>query len=113
MDDLLVSDAPSGYVLARRDRTGAAPAHTALLDDPNAGLRAYLIRLAAEEEGTPPLAHKGPEMVLISSGLVQVRVGSETPVMRAGDALLATAFAVSGWRNLVTEPARLFWILRD
>lgn len=47
------------------------------------------------------------------SGLVQVRVGSETPVVRAGDALLATAFAVSGWRNLVTEPARLFWILRD
>jgi transcriptional regulator with XRE-family HTH domain len=113
VDDLLVSDSPSGYVLARRDRTGASPPHTALLDDPNAGLRAYLIRLGAEEEGTPPLAHKGVEMVLVSSGLVQVAIGSETPVMRAGDALLATAFAVSGWRNLMTEPARLFWILRD
>ena len=113
VDDLLVSDSPPGYVLARRDRTGAGPAYTALLDDPNAGLRAYLVRLGSEEDGTPPLAHKGAEMVLISSGLVQVRVGSETPVMRAGDALLATAFAVSGWRNLVTEPARLFWILRD
>lgn len=113
VDDLLVSDSPSGYVLARRDRTGASPPHTALLDDPNAGLRAYLVRLGAEEEGTPPLAHKGPEMVLVSSGLVQVRVGSETPVMRAGDALLATAFAISGWRNLMSEPARLFWILRD
>lgn len=113
VDDLLVSHDPSGYVLARRDRTGAAPPYTTLLDDPHAGLRAYLVRLAGEEEGTPPLAHKGVEMVLVSSGLVQVHIGSETPVMRAGDALLATAFAVSGWRNLMTEPARLFWILRD
>jgi quercetin dioxygenase-like cupin family protein len=76
-------------------------------------LRTYLIRLEDEEEGTPPLVHKGAEMVVVSSGLVQVRVGPETPVMRAGDALLATAFAVTGWRNLVSEPARLFWILRD
>jgi transcriptional regulator with XRE-family HTH domain len=113
VDDLLVSDSPSGYVLARRDRTGASPPHTALLDDPGAGLRAYLVRLGAEEEGTPPLTHKGAEMVLISSGLVQVRIGPETPVMRAGDALLATAFTISGWRNLMSEPARLFWILRD
>jgi transcriptional regulator with XRE-family HTH domain len=113
VDDLLVSDSPSGYVLARRDRTGASPPHTALLDDPAAGLRAYLVRLGAEEEGRPPLAHKGAEMVLVSSGLVQVRIGPETPVMRAGDALLATAFTISGWRNLMSEPARLFWILRD
>jgi transcriptional regulator with XRE-family HTH domain len=113
VDDLLVSDSAPGYVLARRDRTGAAPPYTALLDDPSAGLRAYLIRLGPEEEGVPPLAHKGAEMVLVSSGLVQVRIGSETPVMRAGDALLATASVISGWRNLMSDPARLFWILRD
>lgn len=113
VDDLLVNNSPSGYVLARRDRTGASPPHTTLLDDPNAGIRAHLVRLEAEEEGTPPLAHKGVEMVLVASGLVQVRVGSDTPVMRAGDALLASTSAVSGWRNLMTEPARLFWILRD
>jgi quercetin dioxygenase-like cupin family protein len=59
------------------------------------------------------MAHKGTEMLLVSSGLVQVHVGSETPVVRAGDAILATDAAVTGWRNLTTEPAQLFWIVRD
>ena len=113
LDDLLASVPTSGYVLARRDRTGVEATHTALLDDPKAGLRAYLVRLGGAEEGSPPITHKGTELVLVSSGLVQVRVGGETPVMRAGDAVLATDVAVTGWRNLTTEPARLFWIVRD
>ncbi len=113
LDDVLVGAASSGYVLARRDRTGGEAAHTALLDDPRAGLRAFLVRLGPGAEGAPPLPHKGIEMVLVSSGLVQVRVGAETPVMRAGDAILATDAAVKGWRNLTREAARLFWIVRD
>jgi hypothetical protein len=49
----------------------------------------------------------------VAAGLVQVDLGAETPVMRAGDALLASKVAVLGWRNLLGEPARLFWIIRD
>ncbi len=113
LDDVLVSVPSSGYVLARRDRTGGETPYTALLDDPRAGLRASLVRLGPGESGSPPMAHKGIEMVLVSSGLVQVQVGGETPVMRAGDAILATDVAVTGWRNLRPEPARLFWIVRD
>ncbi len=52
-------------------------------------------------------------MVVMAHGLVQIDLGSATPVLRAGDAVLATKVAVIGWRNLSAEPARLFWILRD
>ena len=92
-----------------------AEATTALLDDPKAGLRAYLVRLGPGESGAPAFLHKGAELVLVASGLVQLTIGTDTPVMRAGDAVLATTVAVSGWRNLMKTPpaCRLFWILRD
>jgi hypothetical protein len=44
---------------------------------------------------------------------VQIDLGSETPVVRAGDAALATSVPVRGWRNLLATPARLLWVLRD
>lgn len=112
LDELLASAPTGGYVLARHPRT-SVEANTALLDDPKAGLRAYLVRLGPGEAGAPDLVHKGPELVLVASGLVQLTVGTDTPVMRAGDALLATTLAVSGWRNLMNGPALLFWVLRD
>lgn len=112
LDDLLASAPPGGYVLARHPRA-RADAKTALLDDPKAGLRAYLVRLGPGESGAPDILHKGAELVLVASGLVQLTIGSDTPVMRAGDAVLATTAAVSGWRNLVNAPALLFWVLRD
>ena len=49
----------------------------------------------------------------MASGLVQVTIGSETPVMRVGDAALAGRVAVSAWRNLTSEPATIFWVLGD
>jgi transcriptional regulator with XRE-family HTH domain len=113
IDDLLAHDPQADYVLARRDRTGIASPQTALLDDPQAGLRAYLIHLRPGEDGGPPIPHKGVELVVVASGLIQLDLGAAMPVMRAGDAVLATRVAVAGWRNLLGEPARLFWILRD
>ena len=59
------------------------------------------------------MVHKGVELVVVASGLVQLELGAAAPVMRAGDAVLATRVAVEGWRNLAAEPARLFWVLRD
>jgi transcriptional regulator with XRE-family HTH domain len=112
LDDLLASAPTGGYVLARHPR-GRIDAKTALLDDPKAGLRAYLVRLGPGESGAPDILHKGAELVLVASGLVQLTIGSDTPVMRAGDAVLATTAAVSGWRNLMNGPALLFWVLRD
>ncbi len=112
LDQLLSTASESGYVLARRPRA-PTPAVTPLLDDPQVGLRAFLIRLGPSASGAPEISHKGAELVLVASGLVQVTIGSDTPVMRAGDAALATRVAVSAWRNLSNEPASLFWVLRD
>lgn len=113
IDELLGGVGGPGYVLARRDRTRGGGSYAALLDDPGAGLRAYLVTLGAGEAGAPPVSHRGVEMVLVAAGLVQVRVADDTPVMRAGDAVVATDATIAGWRNLTMEPARLFWVLRD
>ena len=113
IDHILENDTDAGYVLARRNRTAHASTQVPLLDDPQAGLRAFLINLGPSEKGAPPSPHKGVEAVLVAAGLVQVDLGVETPVMRAGDALLASKVAVLGWRNLLAEPARIFWIIRD
>ena len=113
IDALLGGVRGPGYVLARRDRNRNATSHAALLDDPETGLRAYLVVLGAGEAGVPPVPHKGVEMVLVASGLAQLQVADDTPVMRAGDALLAADVAIRGWRNLTLDPVRLFWVLRE
>lgn len=113
LDQLLGASESPGYVIARRDRSGSRGAVVPLLDDPTSGLRAYLVTLGPGERGEPPAAHKGTELVVVAAGLVQLDLGTETPVMRAGDAALATTVAVIGWRNLLGAPTRFFWILRD
>ena len=113
LDDLLAVRTTGDYVLARRDRMGPPQGHVALLDDETAGLRAYLVQLGPGQRGTPPVPHKGVELIMVATGLVQADLGTATPVLRAGDAVLATRASVVGWRNLLGEPARLFWIIRD
>lgn len=113
VDELLGAGPDPGYVIARRDRSASRRGLTALLDDPSTGLRAYLVQLGPGERGEPPTLHKGVELVVVAAGLIQIDLGSETPVVRAGDATLATGVAVRGWRNLVATPARFFWVLRD
>jgi transcriptional regulator with XRE-family HTH domain len=113
MDELLARGGEADYVLARRDRLQAPGMITPLLDDPAAGLRAYLVNLPGGEAGVPPMAHKGAELLVVAAGLVQVDLGTAAPVMRAGDAVLATRVAIESWRNLGATPARVFWVLRD
>lgn len=113
IDDLLSYHPDPGYILARRDRIPARRGLVPLLDDPDAGLRAYLVVLGPGESGGPGSVHKGAELVLVGSGVVQLVLNEETPVLRAGDALLVTIDAIHGWRNLLSETARLFWIVRD
>jgi len=111
-----VSGRPAtGYQLARHDRTRTEHdgSLVTLAGDARTGLRAYLVLLGADEGGSAPLAHKGVELVAVLRGLVQIEVGDDTPVLRAGDSLLATTAAVTGWRNLRAEPAAFYWVLRD
>lgn len=113
IDDLLSYHPEPGYILARRDRIPARRGVVPLLDDPGAGLRAYLVVLGPGESGEPGAIHKGAELVLVGNGVVQIMLNEETPVLRGGDAVLVTQDAIRGWHNLLPETARLFWIVRD
>ncbi|MEX1271667.1 MAG: cupin domain-containing protein, partial [Acidimicrobiia bacterium] len=76
-------------------------------------LPSTLMTYGPGEAGEPGRVHKGAELVLVGDGVVQVLLNEETPVLRGGDALLVTQDAIHGWRNLLPETARLFWIVRD
>lgn len=113
IDEMIGYHPDPGYILARRDRIPARRGVTPLLDNPDTGLRSYLVILRAGESGEPKTVHKGAELVLVGTGVVQVVLNDETPVLRAGDALLVTTDAIHGWKNLLPETAQLFWIARD
>lgn len=113
LDELLDNAPTQDYVLARRDRGIELGTSKFLLDDPSAGLRVYLVVLDPAEHGAPPVAHKGAELVLVARGLVLVDLGSSSPAVRAGDAILAARVPVLSWRNLAPDASVLFWILRD
>ena len=87
LDELLRGDEAPGYRLARRDD----PRHTdinrpiPLLDDPKAGLRAYLLRLSLGASASPSFAHKGVELIAVASGLVQIILATGRPVLRQGE----------------------------
>ena len=113
LDSLLENEDRPDYMLARRDRGRELGASRFLLDDPAAGMRVYLVNLSPGEKGTPPVGHKGPELVLVARGLVLVDLGDSSPAIRAGDAILASRVPVLSWRNLSPDASVLFWILRD
>jgi uncharacterized cupin superfamily protein len=84
-----------------------------LLEAGDAGLRAYLIRLQPGGSASPGFAHKCSELVAVAQGLVQVVLPTGRPVLRSGEALIAEASGIEGWRNLGDGEAVIFWILRD
>ena len=118
LDDLLRGEVATGYRLGRRGylprrRAAEGGEPLPLLDDPRAGLRAYLLRLPRRGSAEPHLTHKGVELVAVASGLVQVLLGTGRPVLRTGEGLLVEETPILGWRNLGVSEASLFWILRD
>jgi transcriptional regulator with XRE-family HTH domain len=115
LDRLVTAQPRPGYVLSRHDRgrTGRERGVHALADDATIGLRAYFVALAGTEQGTPPFAHSGVELVVVARGLIRVDTREDAVVLRAGDSLLATTASVEGWSNLHPDPAALYWILRD
>ena len=115
LDELLRGDVAPGYRLGRRhDPLELAESKLLpLLDNPEAGLRVYVVRLPPGGSGSPGILHKGVEAVTVASGLVQVVLSTGRPVLRAGETLLAERSGVASWRNLSDHEAMLFWILRD
>jgi transcriptional regulator with XRE-family HTH domain len=118
LDELLRGEVVAGYRLGRRHhprrrRGEATPEPLPLLDDPAAGVRAYLVQLPSRARGSPHVAHKGTELVAVAAGLVQVVLAHGRPVLRRDEVLLVEATTIEEWRNLGLSEATLFWILRD
>lgn len=117
LDEFLRGEPAVGYRLGRRDhprrRVKGKPVTLPLLDDPEAGLRAYVVLLPPGASASPPATHKGVELVAVAQGLVQISLASGRPVLRRGETLLAERSGISSWRNLGESEAMLFWVLRD
>lgn len=111
IDELLGNQTTPRRLLARREGRTVAPHTTALHDSPGVGASIYRVELPPRATGAPFLTHKGTETILVARGLVLVDLGDDTPVLRAGDALVVTKDPVNGWTNLTNEPAELFWLL--
>lgn len=118
LDELLRGEVATGYRLGRRRsspsrRNGERSEIVPLLDDPQAGMRTYFVRIARRGSAEPHITHKGVELITVASGLVQVLLATGRPVLTTGEALLLDGTACSGWRNLGLGEATLFWTLRD
>lgn len=115
LDGLLQGSESEGYRLGRRDhpRTASDASVLPLLDDPRAGLRVFVVSLPPGATADAGFVHKGVESVAVASGLVQVLLGDQRAVLRRGEAMLAEASGVTGWRNLGDGRALAFWTLRD
>ncbi|MGA8679506.1 MAG: XRE family transcriptional regulator [Acidimicrobiales bacterium] len=115
LDELLGGEVTPDYRIGRRRSwSDTAPAYVLpLLDDAEAGLRAYLVWMAPGASVDAPFSHKGRELTGVVDGLVQVTVGQGRPVLRRGEALLAARRPIASWRNLGESEARCFWVLGD
>lgn len=113
--DRLVNAAPApAYHLARHDRSRRLGDDAiALVPDAAIGTRVYLVELAGGVTRSPGIEHHGVEVIAAVRGLVQIDLGEDHPVLRAGDALVLETASVRSWRNLRREPAQFFRILRD
>jgi len=115
LDELLGGEVTPDYRIGRRHgladtRRGSV---LPLLDDAEAGLRAYLISMPRSATVEAPFQHKGTELVGVVNGLVQVLLGSGRPVLRRGETLLASRRGIDGWRNVGDADAQCIWVLRD
>lgn len=115
IERLLATEDDPGYRLARHDRSRTLTDRgvVALADDASIGLRAFLVGLEPGATGEPPVEHHGTQLLAVTAGLVQVDVGADTPVLRAGDSIVARHAPIRRWRNLRPSPAAFHWILRD
>jgi transcriptional regulator with XRE-family HTH domain len=113
IDDLLHGDEPDLYRIGRRTDH---PQHShepslRLLGDAASGIRINLVQLGPRESHRETSPDEGAGIVAVSSGLVQVLIGGQTPAVRAGEVLVAAAERVDGWRNMGQTEAVLFWIV--
>jgi transcriptional regulator with XRE-family HTH domain len=111
VDDLLHGEDPGPYRIGRRtDGAERGLDHTITLLG-GADVRIDLVHLDPRESGGPAGGDRGTGIVAVAGGLVQVRVGGQTPTVRQGEVLVADRRQIDGWRNAGQGEAVVFWIV--
>lgn len=113
VDDLLRGESRELYRIGRRveDPSGSWEPTMTLLGDRRTGLVADLVHLRPREAGKPAAGRKGPAILAVANGLVQVKIAGQSPAVRHGEVLATRAERVEGWRNLGQGEATMFWIV--
>ena len=69
-----------------------------------------LLRFAAGHAGRrPPFATKRDEVVVVITGVLELRIGGMNEVLHAGDAIVISADPVASWRNPGPQEAFVLW----
>jgi transcriptional regulator with XRE-family HTH domain len=113
LDDLVRGNTDPGYELRRRLAPHAGGAsREALIDASSAPVRIHEFRLDPGARGNPPRGAKGTEVVLLGQGLLQLELASgAAPVIREGEAVVATRYGVRAWENIGDDAALGFWLV--
>jgi transcriptional regulator with XRE-family HTH domain len=113
IDDLVRGEDRGAYRIGRRtdDPQEGLVQTLTLLGGSDSDLRIDLVHLDARESRSLGDERPGTGIVAVASGLVQVRVASQTPAIRHGEVLVADSARIDGLRNLGQAEAVLFWIV--
>jgi transcriptional regulator with XRE-family HTH domain len=104
------------YVVARRGERFPSPVVAGVegekvLSQPS-GFEVQRLAFAPGASGRrPPVVTKRPEFVMVTEGVLQLRVGDSREVLHAGDGMLIGTQPLSGWRNPGPTVARATWIV--
>lgn len=83
-----------------------------LLADSDAG-QLWRLELSPGASGDrAPFDTKATEIVTVTRGVVDLRVGGRSETLHEGDAFVSASTPVSGWSNPGTETAELLWIVQ-
>jgi DNA-binding XRE family transcriptional regulator/quercetin dioxygenase-like cupin family protein len=106
--------APGPYRVARR---GNRPQHTIApgveaeqLVGSSTGPGMQLVRFARGSSGRrPPFTTKLSEVVVVVSGVLELRIGDGTEALHAGDAIEISTETIASWRNLAPHETVAIW----
>lgn len=106
--DQLLRGHPPTYELTRSDLPSSPRSH-ALLENPALAVRTTPTHIPPRGSVTLSKPSAGTQILLVGSGLVQVILPEERPILRAGDVLAVFRGGVRSCRNIGDSDALVFW----
>lgn len=95
---------------ARRSRKLAAGLHAEEVLEDSSRMSVHILTFSAGAAGhRPPFATKQREVVVVLSGVLELRIGPAAEVLQAGDAIVLRDEPVASWSNPGSSTARVLW----